>query len=757
MTSKWFTSLISGVALLGVTLTSALPAPAEQAPDKSGPGVARVSILDGSAVVQRGDSNKQVAAVVNAPLLPGDYISTGATSRAEVQFDGSSAVRLGGNVQARITANDRNNRQLQLADGTLEFGLVRNDDEVTVETPSATVRSNQTGDYRVSIGKDGSTWVTTRRGSAEVVTPQRTYTLESGRTLVARGSASNPSITYASEVGYDSFDDFNAKRDQTMVSAISASPRLNPDIAGYDNLGAYGQWQDVPGYGNAWVPDQSSNWSPYNDGNWSWEDGYGYTWVGNEPWGWAPYHYGRWFYANGYGWAWYPPPYYGYPSWSPALVGFFGFGVGGPGWNVSVGFGYPYIGWYPLAPYAPFYPWYPGWAWTGYGWGWPGWGCCGWGGSRVRIVSVTNITNIYRNYPHGSIHGTTIDNFRHGTIHGNTFAVTSGNIGGHVGMIHGALAAAPTSGSLGFGGRTLHTPVMMSKAFDSPRFASNRALAARPSFDQQQRDFSRAIESSARNTAPVTHNSAVESRNNAVDSRNNAIESRGANAPTTSWQRFDQNRGVDGRNENGFAAHPDRVQATGGNRADSNGANRVESNGGRTDFNAARPETNASTVRTDRVPSDSWSRFSNERGNVPVTYGNRDNYAPRSDNSPARSTTGRNPYAPEGYSRDPYASSRSSAYPSYSRGSAYPSYSHSSSYPSYSRSTSYPSYSRSTSYPSYSRGSSPSYSRAPEPSYSRGNAGGYSAPRPSSGGGAGQAHSGGGGGDRHGGGGRPPQ
>ena len=63
MTSKWITSLISGVALIGVTLTSALPASAEQAPDNNGPGVARVSVVQGSAVVQRGDSNKQVAAI----------------------------------------------------------------------------------------------------------------------------------------------------------------------------------------------------------------------------------------------------------------------------------------------------------------------------------------------------------------------------------------------------------------------------------------------------------------------------------------------------------------------------------------------------------------------------------------------------------------------------------------------------------------------------------------------------------------------
>src|SRR5579862_6650445 len=247
MTSRWI-SAISVFAFVGVSLSTALPAPADQ-PSGKGPGVTRVSIVQGQVVVQRGDSNKQVAAVVNAPLLPGDYVSTGERSRGELQFDGSTAVRLGGNVQARITNDDPNNRQIQLADGTIELGLVRgNDGAVAVDTPSVTVRTEQAGDYRISIGHDGSSWVTARRGSAEIVTPQRTYTLESGKTLVARGAASNPSITYTQEVGYDSFDDFNAKRDQTMVAAFNASPNLNPDIAGYDNLDQYGQWQDVAGY-----------------------------------------------------------------------------------------------------------------------------------------------------------------------------------------------------------------------------------------------------------------------------------------------------------------------------------------------------------------------------------------------------------------------------------------------------------------------------------------------------------------------------
>ncbi|HXO16984.1 MAG TPA: DUF6600 domain-containing protein [Candidatus Dormibacteraeota bacterium] len=759
MKSKWFTSLISGFALIGVTLTSAFPAPAaEQAPDKSGPGVARVSILQGSAVVQRGDSNKQVAATVNAPLLPGDYISTGATSRAEVQLDGFSAVRLGGNVQARIITNDPNNRQLQLADGTVELGVVHEGDAVSIETPSVTVRARQVGDYRVSIGKDGSTWVTTRRGSAEVVTPQRSYTLESGRTLVARGSASDPAITYTSEIGYDSFDDFNAKRDETMVAAIGSSPNLNPDIAGYDNLGAYGQWQNVPGYGQSWVPDQSANWSPYSDGSWTWEGGYGWTWVGNEPWGWAPYHYGRWYYANNYGWAWYPPAYTGYASWSPALVGFFGFGVGGAGWGLNVGFGYPNIGWYPLAPYAPFYPWYPGWAWTGYGWGWPGWGwgggwggCCGWG---TRIVNVTRITNIYRNFPHGGVHGTTIGNFRHGTIAGHTFAVNEHNIGGHVGAIHGAVPVTPTRENLSFGRGTARAPVTLSKSFDSPRFASNRALSGRTSFDQQQHAVSQAISSQGRHeNAPVSRNEAVSAQHeNAPVSRNDGMAR--ANAPSTSWQRFDQTRGIQGR-DNATSTHSGRIESN---------APRTESNAPRMQSNAPRTES-GSTMRTQsaghdtavRAPSDSWNRFSQERGrgSVPVTYGDRDNYGTSSRNASGSSYSSRNPYA-SSQSRNAYGSSYSSRNPyEGSRGSA-------PSYGSYSRGSapSYGSYSRGSapSYGSYSRGSAPSYG-----SYSRG---GYSAPHPSGGGGGGgggggwsggrAGGGGGGGGGGRGGGGRPP-
>ncbi|HEY1868348.1 MAG TPA: DUF6600 domain-containing protein, partial [Candidatus Cybelea sp.] len=755
MTSRWITSLISTVALFGVTVSSAVPASAEQAQGK-GPGVTRVSIVQGQVVVQRGDSNKQVAAVVNAPLLPGDYISTGERSRGELQFDGSTALRLGGNVQARITNDDPNNRQLQLADGTVEIGLVRGAGPVQVDTPSVTVRAHDAGDYRVSIGKDGSSWVTARRGSVEVVSPQRTYTLDSGRTLVARGSASEPSITYTTEVGYDSFDDFNAKRDETMVAALNASPNLNPDIAGYDNLGAYGQWQDVPGYGQSWIPNQSSNWSPYGNGSWTWEDGYGWTWVANEPWGWAPYHYGNWYYANNYGWAWAPPAYSAYPSWSPALVGFFGFGVGfgGTGWGVSLGFGsggypgyagygyggfgYPYLGWYPIPPAVAFYPWWPGWAWSGYGWGWGGWGGSGWG----NVANVTNITVINRYFPHGGIHGVHVGDFQHGTIHGHTVTVTPRMVGNRIGMIHGAVPVSPTRDNLGFGGHTISAPVSMSHTFQSPRFAAaGRSFAGHMAFDEQQRAVSRAIQSNGRNVAPVSASNDRVTNDRSGTLQRNALDRGNLNtgretAGSGSWQRFGQERGGDLRgNDNRGAVTPGYA----------NGTPRVE-----------------------RPNSDSWGRFSQARGNVPVTYGDRENASRNVMYGNPNRNDSQNAYRNDSQQRNPYESNTRNSYPSYSRESSYPSYSRGESAPSYSRGESAPSYSRNSypsysrgsysSYPSYSRGSyssPPSYSRGSQPSYPRGGSysaphpsgGSYSAPRQSGGGGGGNGGTGGNGGD----------
>ncbi len=597
---------------------------AQQAQQKNAQGVVRVSVVEGSAVVQRGDSRVQTNAVPNAPMLPGDYISTGKTSQAELQFDGYTAVRLGGDVQARIARDDT--RRLQLARGAVEMGLVRDGRAMQIDTPSITVRTQQAGDVRISVGADGSSWISGRRGGVDVVTPQRTYALTAGETLVAQGSASNPSVRSGPQVAVDSFDNFNAERDKTMVAALNASPNLNPIIAGYDNLDAYGQWQGVAGYGQSWVPNEPAGWVPYRNGSWAWEGRYGWTWVGSEPWGWAPYHYGNWYYCScgTSGWAWLPPAYASNPNWSPALVGFFGFDVAsaaynncggsyaygpsengappeqygsggaapeqyangappeqygnappaapyspsaqapygeggpsgpeaysqppapygyGPEYPAPASYAYPYIGWVPIAPYETYYPWYPGGAWIGLGWGFP----------RTRIINVVNInvTRIYRNFRHGGASGTTIRNFRHGTISGRTIAVSTRQLGRRFGTIHGALPIAPTRANLSFSHGTVHAPVTFSKAFDSPRFASDRGLAARTSFPQQRKAVAHATRDGRMGRmamhAPVSHSNSAVSRATVREPHGNArvanaFQTRGS--PQVTRQNANASRGV---------------------------------------------------------------------------------------------------------------------------------------------------------------------------------------------------------------------
>ncbi|MFY9738916.1 MAG: DUF6600 domain-containing protein [Candidatus Cybelea sp.] len=811
-------SVIAVVAIVGALLTSVLRTSHERVPDKNGPSVVRVSVVEGSAVIQRGDSHVQTNAVPNAPMLSGDYIWTGKTSRAELQFDGYTAVRLAGSVQARVVNNDANIRRVQLAAGTIEVGMVRDGRTMEIDTPSVTVRMEEAGDVRISIGGDGSSLVTARRGSVDVVTPQRTYPIGLRTTLVAEGSASDPSITQSPEVAFDSFDDFNAERDRSMLAALNASPNLSPMLAGYDNLDTYGQWQSVAGYGQSWVPNEPAGWAPYRNGSWTWEGGYGWTWIGSEPWGWAPYHYGNWYYCNcgASGWAWLPPANASTPAWSPALVGFFEFNTGaevaynnncggnygyapgsyngpapaepasnaapygsgapapygvggpapegngypenpygegsgypppyGPGSAPGYGYPYPYIAWVPIAPYEPFYPWYPT-AWLGFGWGFP----------ATNITNVTYINRIYRNFRHGGATATTFRHFRHGTVHGHTVAVDPRDIGRALRTIHGTLPISPTRDNLALSHGSAHAPVTFAKAFKSPRFASDRALAARTSFAQQQKAVAEAIHGgptrhvsahatvarATRTRAAATHANVSETHvsahaamshqiaavrhentpvaprreNSAIPHaapRENSVTARenGEVASSTPSQHFGEGRGE--ARPAGFPAHSDGATSAAGSRE---GVGSAPSEGGREEgapsdswgrFSTSRAESYESTRnpytdreagREDQTPSDPWGRFSASRGE---SYGSTRNAY----------QTERNPYGERG------------SYPSYSRGS----------YASYSRG----------SYPSYSRGSYPSYphgSYGSAPSSSRG----YSAPSHPTGGSGGRA-----------GGGRPP-
>ncbi len=214
-------ALLAAVAF--VVLSFAAPLAARADGDAAGGvGVARLNLIQGSVAVQRGDSTTPVDAVINAPVLGGDYVTTGDAARAELQLDGSSMVRLGPGVQLRFTHLDAGNRELQLAEGTIDLRLLRaSTGRADIDTPSVSVRPRGAGSYRVSVGADGRTEVTVRSGAADIVTPQGSQELVPGTTLLASGSAASPTLTASSALADDDFDRFNRERDAREQRALA--------------------------------------------------------------------------------------------------------------------------------------------------------------------------------------------------------------------------------------------------------------------------------------------------------------------------------------------------------------------------------------------------------------------------------------------------------------------------------------------------------------------------------------------------------
>ena len=338
------------------------PADADQNPQTQ-PAVARISFIHGNVSIQRGDSGDWIAATLNTPLEAGDRISTGDGSRAEVQLDYANIIRLDQNSTAKITNLTRGQIQVQVGEGLASYAVLPNSQaDVEIDTPNSAVHPLRQGEYRIAIVNDSQTEVTVRDGQAEVSEPEGSTRIEAGQLITIQGT-DNPQYQTGNAAGPDDFDNWCDGRDHAIASAQSWQ-HTDRYYTGSQDLDAYGHWENVPDYGQVWVPSQDSGWAPYRDGTWQWEPYYGWTWVSYEPWGWAPYHYGRWFVYGG-NWAWWPGPIgvYGgwgyYPVWSPAYVSFFGWG-GGIGIGFGFGFGFGHFGWLPCGPGDFFHPW----------WGW---------------------------------------------------------------------------------------------------------------------------------------------------------------------------------------------------------------------------------------------------------------------------------------------------------------------------------------------------------------------------------------------------
>jgi hypothetical protein len=723
------------LALTGAALLCAggfTPARAQADPDDTKRGVARISVIDGDVSVRRGDSGDWVAGVINAPLLTDDRIATGPNSRAEVQLDAANTLRMGGNAEVRMAQLEYGRYQMEVAHGIVTYRVLRQSDaDVEVDTPNISVRPSRQGTYRISVGDSGDSEVTARAGDVEVFSPTGSQWVRAGQTMVARGTASNPEFQIVAAIPRDEWDRWNETRDR--IALESASYRYVPQgVYGAEDLDRYGSWRNDPEYGNCWQPTVAVGWSPYSSGRWVWEDWYGWTWVSYDPWGWAPYHYGRWFYRDR--WLWYPGTLGVRHYWSPALVGFIGWGGGG------VGFGMGNIGWVPLAPYETFHPW----------WGRNYYGRGGYNNRSFNITNV-NITNVYRNsHVNNGIIGMRGSDFQGGRF--NDVRRYSGNQIREASVVRGAMPIGPNSANLRYSDRQVRNVPQTSP---NTRFFARQQPnpAPRISFAQQQRAFEQ-----GGSGGPVRGNSGGR------EQQQQGLRQTGGAQPQTAagggWRRFGETGGAPGARDNGQrgsqggngqgmrqpqAAPAGNAPAASGSRGGwqrfgtpANGAGSQAAP--RQERQTAAPQENRGAApRQDRPAAQpqenrgGWQRFGAPAGGGQAAPRSQDRPAaqPQDNRGSGWNRFGSPAASPRTEARQPQQQQqqqyRSSPAPSYSAP-------RSSAPPSYSAPRSYGGGGGSFNAPRQSGGGGGSYSA---PRQSGGGGGSYSAPRQSGGGGGG--------------------
>lgn len=384
LSALFFALLIAGCATAVAQPQFGVPQSSDSPPLIAG----RVSVAEGDVQIWRAeedaDGNWDLAQV-NDVVTVGTGLYTGASGRTEFRV-GPNTFRLSAGSRGGFNQLDYSGAVFNLEHGSINVTLARaaQGETSAVSVDGVRVDLASPGRYRIdAAGGGGQARVTVFSGQGSLITGANSINVESGQALIVGAGLSSINFERASTTA---IDQWGLARDDRYREVRSAR-YVSPYMTGSEELDFHGDWIPDATYGNVWVPRSVPvGWAPYRSGQWRWVQPWGWTWVDQAPWGYAPFHYGRWVTIDDR-WSWWPGGHHVRPVWAPALVGF----VGGSNVSVSVGFGGPVVGWYPLAPWHRYRPHYPH------------------SNNYVTIINQTIINNPPRGVPpHRNHEGTTM-------------------------------------------------------------------------------------------------------------------------------------------------------------------------------------------------------------------------------------------------------------------------------------------------------------------------------------------------------------
>ncbi len=303
--------------------------------------IVRLSEVEGTVQIDRATGDGFDKAFVNLPVIEGCKLKTGKDSRAEVEFEDGSALRLAPDSEVdftRLALGDAGQKlnTAQLVSGTVYANLhpkntsskERTGDQFQLNFARESVTVSEAAHFRVELA-DARATVAVFKGKLNATSPagqvevaeKHSATIELAKDDLAKDNPAR-NATFAIVKNYDEEPSDAWDRQQTdyhdRYASAGGSKINSPYGYGMSDLNYYGTFMTVPGYGNMWQPYFiDAAWSPFQDGGWAFYPGFGYMWVSGYPWGWMPYNYGSWAFVPGFGWGWQPgywSPWYGIPQ-----------------------------------------------------------------------------------------------------------------------------------------------------------------------------------------------------------------------------------------------------------------------------------------------------------------------------------------------------------------------------------------------------------------------------------------------------------
>jgi len=279
--------------------------------------IVRLSDVQGSVQIDKNTGLGFENAFLNLPITQGVKLKTRSGGRAEVEFEDGSTMRLVPGAIVEFSTLGLNDSGKHISVVNLVEGMAyvnwlgASGDQFTLNFSHEKIALDHPAHFRVDTSTEVAN-LAVFKGEIEAEGPAGTVTVEKRKTATF-DVAENDKYTVANKVAEAPLDSWD--REATAYHDQYAKNNSSPYGYGASDLGYYGAYTSVPGYGLMWQPYFTGvGWDPFMDGAWAFYPGFGYMFVSAYPWGWMPYYYGNWMYVPGFGWMWQP----GYwNNWNP--------------------------------------------------------------------------------------------------------------------------------------------------------------------------------------------------------------------------------------------------------------------------------------------------------------------------------------------------------------------------------------------------------------------------------------------------------